>query len=237
VKVARAARVLAFATAIAVALVLGNTAARGAHSVRSSQAAEETALDQPLTLPRAPVALKPGRYVTSVFKPKLTFAIGPGWRVLSPEDARFVTLLKGNVLFAILRPARVIDPAGAYVQGNVPQKALLPLPRDLISWLAKHPRLVTSAPRDIRLSGMQARRVEATVSSGYAWRGCRAKCLLLFATRPDFLVYATVDDKMRLDIATVGGQTVIVTTLTSRRAFAQSVGQGQKVTDTVRFVG
>jgi hypothetical protein len=222
-------RAICLATLLAAlpAALLASTAA-GTDGVAGAQGAKP--------LPRTPVPLKPGRYVTTVFKPKLTFALGPGWRVLSPEDPRFVTLVKGDLLFAFMRPIRVIDPARVYLKDDPPPDAYLPLPRDLVGWLANHPRLKASRVRSVVVGGVPSRQVDTLLQKGYRWRVCSEPCVLLFATRPDFIVYGGVGDKIRTTVSKVGGDTVAFGALASdERSFARVIGEGDQLLRSVRF--
>jgi hypothetical protein len=186
-------------------------------------------------LPRAPGPLPPGAYTTAAFTPTVSFSIGRGWRVLAPEDRTFATLVHGadqDPLLAFVRPVRVIDPRRRYT-GEVPEDALLPLPDDLVEWLARHPRLNASGRKAVTVGGVRGTQIDIAVESPYP--ACLDPCVLFFATSPDFTVQAAESQKIRATRLEVEGQQILIGILASERRFAALVPVAERVVETIKF--
>ena len=193
----------------------------------------ETAAAEPL--PPVPGPIPPGVYTTGVFKPTASFTLGRGWRVLAPESATLATLVHGadqDPLLAFVRPVRVVDPDRRY-EGEVPPDALLPVPDDLVAWLAQHPRLMTSGRKEVTVGGVSGTQIDISVEAPY--RACLDPCVMFFATAPDVFVQATDSQRIRATALEVDGQRFLIGILAAEEGFEELVPVAERVVETITF--
>jgi hypothetical protein len=206
-------------------------------SAATSEAPTETSTEAAASepLPQAPGPVPPGTYTTAVFEPGVSFSLGRGWRVLAPETPTFATLVHGedqDPLLAFVRPVRVFDPRRRY-GGEVPEDALLPVPDDLVDWLARHPRLKTTEPKEVTVGGVRGEQIDISVESPYA--ACLEPCVMFFATGPDFFVQAVESQDIRATGLEVESQQILIGILASERNFDELVPIAERVVQTVDF--
>jgi len=179
-------------------------------------------------------------YVTSQFDPGFTFTLGRGWQLLSPESSTFLTFLHGDdpnsdPILAFLRPTRVVDPRRRYLKEDVPQDALLPPPKDLAAWIARHPLLDAGDPKSRVVGGVDATQVDTVLRSGYRNPGCARRCVMVFAPNPDLVVTADVGQKVRNIVVDVGRVPIVIGILAPEERFEEHVAVGERVLATLRF--
>jgi hypothetical protein len=140
-----------------------------------------------------------------------------------------------NFLVAFVRPARVVDPARTYSSLDVPDEALLPVPEDLLGWLAAHPRH-KAGPRFAASVGEAAGdAVDVRVVSGYRGAGCSALCVYTFSIEPGFILFSDEGQKIRSIVVDVAGEEVLVAVLADEETFEQSMRKAQELLATVDF--
>jgi hypothetical protein len=102
--------------------------------------------------------------VRPALEPRLSVPVDDRWMVVhdGPEALHLVHLLQGvgsigyNVSAAFVRAHGVYDPMN--------ESRELPVPADLIGWIAAHPDLDAAQPFDLVVSGRPARAVDVTVT-------------------------------------------------------------------------
>lgn len=150
-------------------------------------------------LPTQPGPLAPGTYTTKL-QPRLQLRFGRGWRVLN-ED----TMLLGDdpqvgPILSFVQPPRVVDPRRSFTGEEVPPDALVPTPRDMAGWFARHPRMRVRLRRGETLAGRRVQRVDLRVIRGYRYKNCAEPCVLLFAFRSDFFGGVTEGWDLRIRV-------------------------------------
>ena len=85
-------------------------------------------------------SLAAGDYTTTEFQPTLHFTLGEGWGNNFPDDSDEIALNRGidTSMVAMTRVSQIVDPST--------HKAL-PVPDDLIGWLAAHPGFSWDGPQ------------------------------------------------------------------------------------------
>ncbi len=198
-------------------------------------------------LPTAPdVELGAGRYEAKAFRPGLTMQLPKDvtWRLLGPTgqterhfglEAIGQDYVKLNAL-AFHRFDVVADPK----RGTRTRADAVKAPADFIDWLAHHPHLEASKPKDVEIAGVTGRSidVEAVSTPKRMPDECRESgidCLPLFYDGDEPIIY-NVGAKMRFISLDVGDEPVVVEMFAAPGdGFAQSVALMQPVLDSVRF--
>jgi hypothetical protein len=121
-----------------------------------------------LGIPPTPTNLTPGRYVTNVFEPSLSFSVGKGWAINNPEKKDHFSIYSrdfaksnkeaGAVLTFV--HVRAVFDARRPTEGNIE-----PAPKDLLAWFQRHPGLDISKPVPTTIGGVSAERFDASVTS------------------------------------------------------------------------
>jgi hypothetical protein len=182
--------------------------------------------------------LKPGRYTTKRFRPGFSFTVPRGWAA-TPEHPLFVGLAyqdaQRNFVVAFARPARVVDPTRTYTSLDVPADALLPVPEDVLGWLATHPRHEAGERFAASVGEVEGEALDVRVVSGYPGGGCSGPCVYTFSIEPGFILFSDVGQKIRSIVADVGGQEVLVAVLADGKQFEQSIRKAEQMLATADF--
>ena len=118
---------------------------------------------------QADFPLTPGiDYTTTRFTPPLTLRVESGaWRTDFPEDSDIASMaLVADESFnlagvGVHRIEKVADPE----KGAVTVSDAVDAPDDYIQWLADHPRLKASEPKEVTVDGRKGRQIEVTPKS------------------------------------------------------------------------
>src|SRR5215204_5013424 len=188
-------------------------------------------------------ALRVGGYATEEFEPTFHFTVGEGWEILVPETADGLGI--GHRLqeeyFNMFSPVYVYDP------NNLRSRILAPENTDqLVSWLQKHPNLVTSRPVPVSVGGVPGVAIEVTditVSETTeetlrSYCGVEQPCvplLAMSATSGYRFTKASVGRKTRFVFVDVRGETVVFDINAPEDNFGEFLPEAQKVLDTVEW--
>jgi hypothetical protein len=195
------------------------------------------------------VPLPPGRYVTEVFEPALSFAIdkGVGWWLLFPEafDNFELTTAKPSRHYyselGFFRVHEVYTPNGqAFIlPGSNDRTASAP--DDMVTWLRNHPLLDTSKPVPLTVGGKEAVRLDVSVSTAleaYSPACGSDPCVYLLgiADKSEYNGLALwANDKNRLIVLEdVEGESVVIAIVIPTQ-FEGFLPKAQKVLDTVKW--
>ena len=105
-------------------------------------------------------SLPAGDYTTTVFKPTLHFTLAEGWNGNFPDDADGVALNRGDdrSILGVSQVSQVVDPAT--------HKAV-PVPDDLIGWLAAHPSFEWAGPSvPVEIGGLSGATLKGDLKDG-----------------------------------------------------------------------
>jgi hypothetical protein len=157
-------------------------------------------------------------YTSTRFEPKVTLSVPDGaWRTLDPESRDHITIdltsdgtfnLAG---FGLHRMTKVADPQrGAQTVADA-----VDAPPDYIEWLAEHPRLEASEPKDVQVGDLKGRQIEVSPKSFPKRRpaGCKEEppyqpCLVLYfmGAEPTWFYKS---GRIRFTALDVGGEQII----------------------------
>ena len=176
-------------TAVAALLLTGCGSSEPKGAALDQTTPSPTAAASVLPDPGAPVAA--GRYQTTALQASLSLTLPEGFAVLVPEAAGAVTLSHPGAsgapeaIFAILRPTRVVDPAARLQGKELPASALVPVPDDVIGFLAKHPGLREVARGTVKADGTTIETIDTAVPAiaTSTCGGGTPNCLSLFAVQ------------------------------------------------------
>ena len=157
----------------------GDSGGPKATTPTASSTVPEASANSGHALPVEPGPLPAGRYQTSRFLPRLSVSLGPGWTLLPVSRTSLRLVRRDGTLVGLFRFTRVIDPSSHPATDPVSADVLQPLPANFARWLAEHPRLSTSGPRPVRVDGLPAGEVDATVRDGYRSAGCPGRCVVI----------------------------------------------------------
>lgn len=160
-------------------------------------------------------AVPAGLHDFTVFSPRLSMVFGDGWTAVVPPDDDEIAL-DGPVFLAISRPSLVVDPDTGQ---NVP------LPGDVIQWVATHRNLEAGEPVAATLGERTASMIDATAMEGTK----------VFAFSAADAILVGKGDMMRLIVSDVNGTTVTALMIATPAEFDQAVAAGQELLDTLRF--
>ena len=197
--------------------------------------------DGPADLPRLGkkgTALDAGEYRTTKFGPQTTFEVEKGWSTASSELPDYFDIIRAKSVFeaiAFQRVTNVVPPEG--------ELSLAAAPRNLASWIRKHPRLAAGPPKRTTVGGKAATQLDVRVKSAAPRTkrpdSCAGPCLPLFQPSDGRPVTYEPGDKLRFVIleAGDGGVPVTITIAASGETFERFEPQAKKVLSTVKFGG
>lgn len=192
--------------------------------------------DGPTDLPplgKDGTALRADEYQTTKFRPQTSFKVGKDWETASAEVPDYFDLVRANAFEAIAfqRVTSVADPRAP--------SSPVPAPRNLVSWIRKHPRLVADLPKKTTIGGQPATQVDVRVKSAAPRKqrptSCDRPCLPLFHPSDGRPVSYEPGDKLRFLIVKAGGRQVTITIAAEAANFDRFVPQAEKVLSTVKF--
>jgi hypothetical protein len=196
---------------------------------------------KPRPLPEDDKALQPGEYRSEEFEPSLSFRVGDGWTNVPPESSEFLAIQRGvmgGVYF--FRVKEVYEPA----RMGMPNVVEAPKdPKGWVAWGRHHPYLRTSEPEQVKVGGVEGKRIDVVVGDlpeGYRGR-CGTDCVDIGRgegvppLKNDVLIQE--GDKARVTFLDVEGETVIVSIYSPAIVLDDFVPEAQKVIDTVKWGG
>lgn len=160
-------------------------------------------------------AVPAGLHDFAIFDPHLSMVFGDGWTAVVPPDDDEIAL-EGLAFLAISRPSLAVDP-------NTGQN--VPLPDDIIEWIATHKNLDATEPVATTLGERAASMIDATALEGTK----------IFAFSAADAILLGKGDVMRLIVSDVNGTTVTALMIAPPAEFDQAVAAGQELLDTLRF--
>jgi hypothetical protein len=184
--------------------------------------------------------LPPGRYVTDVFEPALSFEVGEGWELTEG--------VQQEPYFEISRANRVGDPIVAVAFNNPPPEVsdpttpdrLVPAPEGWVSWFREHPYLETSEPSAASIGGVEGRRFDHKVTAlpeDYHSEDCLGYGVPLWPLPGGHHWCADEGYTSRTTVMKVGGETVIVDVYSGSGTLEEVLPEAQKVLGTVEWEG
>jgi hypothetical protein len=179
--------------------------------------------------------LRPGKYVTDEFKPAFSFEIvDEGWVVGGAEERGVLDMrqgVEGGVLSFVIEQ-EVFDPSKPRELDNVPA------PKNLVSWLQRHPYLETEQPQPATIGGVKGMQLDAVVADDVPSSECGDNCLGLFMVSPDIDWVAYEKEKVRfIVLEDLGGERVTIAVEAFAVDFEEFLPKAQKVIDTVEWKG
>ncbi len=96
--------------------------------------------------------LRPGMYVTDEFKPAFSFeVVDEGWVVGGAEERGVLDMRQGaeGPVLSFVNEQEVFDPSKLRDMDSVPA------PKNLVSWLQRHPYLETEQPQPATIGGVK----------------------------------------------------------------------------------
>ena len=179
--------------------------------------------------------LRPGMYVTDEFKPAFSFeVVGEGWVVGGAEERGVLDMRQGaeGPVLSFVNEQEVFDPSKLRDMDSVPA------PKNLVSWLQRHPYLETEQPQPATVGGVKGMQLDAIVADDVPTSECGDNCLGLFMVGPDIDWVAYEKEKVRfIVLEDVGGERVTIAVEALAVDFEEFLPKAQKVIDTVQWRG
>jgi hypothetical protein len=187
-------------------------------------------------IPEEGQPLPPGKYLTTKFKPALSFrVVDEGWVNVGREQPDSFFFAFGqrevSVLLGFATPLKVYDPE------RLPKQVAVPAPKDWVAWYRNHPYLETGKATSVTVGGVSGMQFETEVSSvprDYPKVCGQTPCIPVLETS-DLTWIMTLGDKDQITILDVGGETVIIDILAPEDDFEKLLPKAQKVIDTVEW--
>ena len=208
----------------------------GAEGGGGEKQAEEEAKAH--TIPKEGQPLSPGKYVTTKFKPALSFRIvDEGWVALVSEQPEYFVVSGGPpespLFLGFATPGRVYDPE------KLPKKVVVAGPKDWVAWYRNHPYLKTTKATSVSVGGVSGVQFETEVSSvprDFPKFCGQQSCIPVWQLGPaDFEWVYLPGHRDQLTILDVGGETVIIDVLAPAGEFDELLPKVQKVLETVEW--
>ena len=179
--------------------------------------------------------LRPGKYVTDEFKPAFSFeVVDKGWVVGGAEERGILDMrqgVEGGVL-SFLNEQEVFDPSKPGELDNVPA------PKNLITWLQRHPYLETEQPQPATIGGVKGMQLDAVVADDVPASECGDNCLGLFMITREIPWVAYEKERVRfIVLEDVGGERVTIAVEALAVDFEEFLPKAQETIDTVEWKG
>lgn len=206
----------------------------------SPTAAGTTVAPQALPAGNEPIAA--GHYRTSVLRPGLQFMLGSGWSVSGAEADDLLALRRpasDGPELSFLAVERVFRADGRHASSvdYVASESVQPVPRGLVDWLRRHPRLRAAEPAPATVGGVSATTIDVEVVDGYPSQVCAGPCVLLFALaaeRPNYRVVKLEQGRrMRLYVLGSGDRTLVISVVAPVNGFERSIAEAESVVKSV----
>ncbi len=179
--------------------------------------------------------LRPGKYVTNEFKPAFSFEIvDEGWVVGGTEERGVLDMRQGaeGGVLSFVNEQEVFDPSKLRDMDSVPA------PKNLVSWLQRHPYLETEQPQPATIGGVKGMQLDAVVADDVPTSECGDNCLGLFMVTLEIPWVAYEKEKVRfIVLEDVGGERVTIAVEALAVDFEEFLPKAQKVIDTVEWKG
>ena len=178
--------------------------------------------------------LRPGKYLTDEFKPAFSFeVVDEGWVVGGSEERGILDMRDGaeGPVLSFVNEQEVFDPSKPRDLVSVPA------PKNLVTWLQRHPYLQTEQPQPATIGGVKGMQLDAVVADDVPTSECGDNCLGLFMVTLEISWVAYEKEKVRfIVLENVGGERVTVAvSAPSAVDFKEFLPKAQKVIDTVQW--
>jgi hypothetical protein len=177
--------------------------------------------------------LRPGKYVTDEFEPAFSFeVVGEGWVVGGSEERGILDMRQGaeGPVLSFVNEQEVFDPS------NPGEMDSVPAPKNLVTWLQRHPYLETEQPKPATIGGVKGVQLDAVVADDVPASECGDTCLGLFMVTLEIPWVVYEKEKVRFTVLEdVGGQRVTVAAEAIVADFEEFWPKAQEVIDTVEW--
>jgi hypothetical protein len=179
--------------------------------------------------------LRPGKYVTDEFKPAFSFeVVDEGWVVGGAEERGILDMKQGaeGPVLSFVNEQEVFDPSKPRDMVSVPS------PKNLVTWLQRHPYLQTEQPQSVSIGGGKGVQLDAVVADVPATE-CGDTCLGLFMVTLEIPWVVYEKERVRFTVLEdVGGERVTIAVgAPAVEDFEEFLPKAQKVIDTVKWEG
>jgi hypothetical protein len=183
-------------------------------------------------------SLEPGqRYRTRAFESALSFVVQDGDWLARETQSRTLVVLDGSTLphrpmfLAFQRYRRVYDPD----RPGHGSDSTVPVPRDFIAWLLRHPDLAASQPSPTRVAGLRGRQLDAVLTTGkprhrHGLPECPEYCVALAPN-----AWFGQGWKVRFIVIESDREPVVITVEALPRDFARFSARALRVLETMRL--
>ena len=179
--------------------------------------------------------LRPGKYVTDVFEPALSFeVVGKGWVVGGAEERGVFDMRLGveGPVISFANEQKVFDPS------KPSDLIAVSAPKDMVAWLQGHPYLETEEPEPTAVGGVKGTQIDAEVADDVPNSECGDNCLGLFSIGPDIDWVVYEKERVRFVVLEdVGGERVVVAVEAKAGDFEKFLPRAQEVLETVDWKG
>jgi hypothetical protein len=135
-------------------------------------------------------------------------------------------------VLSFVNEQEVYDPSKPRELDNVPA------PKNLVSWLQRHPYLETEEPQPATVGGVKGMQLDAVVAEDVPASECGDNCLGLFMVTLEIAWVAYEKEKVRfIVLEDVGGERVTIAVEALAADFEEFLPKAQKVIDTVEWKG
>ncbi len=179
--------------------------------------------------------LRPGEYVTDEFKPAFSFEIvDEGWVVGGAEERGILDMRQGveGGALSFVNEQEVFDPS------KPRDMDIVPAPKNLVTWLQRHPYLETEQPQRATIGGVKGVQLDAIVADDVPASECGDNCLGLFMVTLEIPWVVYEKEKVRfIVLEDIGGERVTIAVEALAVDFEEFLPKAQKVIDTVEWKG
>jgi hypothetical protein len=186
---------------------------------------------KPRSLPEDTRKLGPGTYRSEEFEPSFSFRVGKGWTSLPSETSDQLAITWGQTwVLRFFNPQELYKPTVRF--------AVVEAPKDMASWLRRHPHLRISTLEPATVGGVEGERFDVVVGDlpeGYSGV-CGTDCVDLFRTSDGSDVGLPKGIRVRVIVLEdVRGEMVIVGFGGPADQFDVQAAETQKVIDSVEW--
>ena len=179
--------------------------------------------------------LRPSMYVTDEFKPAFSFeVVGEGWVVGGSEERGILDMRQGaeGPVLSFVNEQEVFNPS------KLRDMVSVPAPKDLVTWLQRHPYLETEQPQPATIGGVKGVQLDVVVADDVPNSECGNNCLGLFMVTLETSWVVYEKEKVRfIVLEDVGGERVTIAVEARALDFEEFLPKAQKVLDTVEWKG
>jgi hypothetical protein len=160
--------------------------------------------------------------------------VDEGWVVAGAEERGVLDMrlgVEGPVL-SFVNEQEVFDPSEPRDMVSVPA------PKNLGTWLQRHPYLETEKPKPATIGGVKGVQLDAVVADDVPASECGDACLGLFVVTLEIPWVVFEKEKVRfIVLEDVGGERVTIGVEAPAAGFEEFLPKAQKVIDTVQWEG